>query len=475
MTYQTTLRRTLTPLMLALALAGCVTAPKLDPNSTPAVPSAFKEADSHWTTLPQAAAQPQGEWWKVFGDPTLDDLIARANQGNLSIQAASARLSQARALFKQVDADRALQVSASAGAVRQEGQNSVLSTRNAAGQLEPGSMGQVTLNASYEVDLFGKLSGTSNAASLDAKSREELVASARLVVQTDVAQTYYAIRATDAERNLVRDTVKAYRATQTVTEHLYREGEVSELDYQRIQAQVAETESQALELDQRRATLEHALALLMGEAASNFKLDEAVWDGAPPLIPSGIPSTVLARRPDVLAAENDLLAAQQRIGVAKAAWFPDLSLTSYGGYASSDLHNFFSWSTRAWGIGALANLPILDGGRREAGVNLADAKASESLAEYREHVLTAFKDVEDQLSTLRILEQQSDIQAQAVKASSRATVLSDSRYRNGQVNQLDLLEAQRSELTDRRLAVQVRSQQYQSTIALIRALGGGWG
>ncbi|MBV8464735.1 MAG: efflux transporter outer membrane subunit [Burkholderiales bacterium] len=474
MRYETTLRRSVTPLLLALALAGCATVPKLDANSTPHVPNTFKEADSQWTKLPAAAAQPQGEWWKVFADPTLDNLIARADRDNLSIQAASARLSQARALFKQTDAERSLHVDASAGAVRQEGDNTALGSHNAAGQPEPGSLGQVTLNASYEMDLFGKLAGASNAAALDANSKEALLASTRLIVQTDVAQTYFALRALDAERTLVRDTVKAYRGTQAVTERLYREGEVAELDFQRIQAQVAETESQALELDQRRATLEHALAVLVGEAASDFKLDEAGWDGTLPVIPAGVPSTVLARRPDVLAAESDLLAAETRVGVAKTAWFPSLTLTSYGGYASSQLHDFFRWPLRAWGIGALADLPIFDGGRRTAGINYADAQAGESLAHYREHVLTAFRDVEDQLSTLRILGQQSDVQARAVAASSRATVLSDSRYRNGQVSQLDLLDAQRNELSDRRLAVQVRSQQYQSTIALIRALGGSW-
>ncbi len=474
MRYDTTLRYTVTPLLLALALAGCATMPKLDPGSTPAVPSSFKETNSQWSKLPPAAAQLHGEWWKAFADPALDALITQADHDNLTIQAASARLAQARALFKQADANRALHVDASAGAVRQDGENSPLSTRNAAGRQIPGNMGQVTLNASYEVDLFGRLAGTSNAAALDANSKEALLASTRLIVQTDVAQTYFALRALDTERTLVRDTIKAYRATQAVTERLYREGEVSALDYERIKAQVAETESQALELDQRRATLEHALALLIGEAASNFKLDEARWEGLPPVIPAGIPSTVLARRPDILAAEDSLLAAQARIGVAKTAWLPSLSLTSYGGYASSQLSDLFRWPLRAWGIGALADLPILDGGRRRAGINLADAQASESLANYREQVLTAFKDVEDQLSTLRILDQQSDVQAHAVAASSRATELSDVRYRNGQVSQLDLLDAERSELNDRRLALQIRAQQYQSTIGLIRALGGGW-
>ena len=468
------LRLIATPLLLAMVLAGCASAPRLDSKSTPPVPAAFKETSGEWSALPSSAVQPHGAWWKAFDDAALDELIGRANRDNLTIQAAAARLSQARALYQHAEADRLPQLDAGAGTVRQEGANSPLSKINKAGQLEPGELGQATLNATYEVDIFGRQAGNANATGLDAQSKAALLESTRLIVLTDVAQTYFALRAIDTERALVRDTVQAYRATQSVTERLYREGEVAELDYSRIRAQVAETEAQAFELDQRRATLEHALALLVGEAPADFKLDESAWNNVLPVIPAGVPSAVLVRRPDVLSAASELLAAQARVGVAKTAWFPTISLTANGGYASSELGNLFRWPARAWGVGALVDLPIFDGGRRNAGIQYADAQASESLARYRERVLTAFKDVEDQLSTLRILSSESDVQAQAVAATSRATVLSDSRYRNGLVSQLDLLEAQRSELSDRRLALQVRSQQFQSTIALIRALGGGW-
>jgi multidrug efflux system outer membrane protein len=278
----------------------------------------------------------------------------------------------------------------------------------------------------------------------------------------------------DAERALVRETVSAYQGTLRVTQRRQLAGDIAELDVARVQTELASTESDALALDRRRAELEHALALLTGEAASNFGLRSEPWTTALPSIPAGVPATVLTRRPDVSAAQSTVLAAQARVGVAQAAWFPSISLTASGGYASSELGDLFKGSARAWGIGALMSLPIFDGGRREAGLQNASAQLDEVLAGYREQVLTAFKDVEDQLSALRLLDEQSEVQARAVESARRATTLSDSRYRNGYVSQLDLLDARRSELRNRRQALQVKAAQYQATVGLIRALGGGW-
>jgi multidrug efflux system outer membrane protein len=184
---------------------------------------------------------------------------------------------------------------------------------------------------------------------------------------------------------------------------------------------------------------------------------------------------VLTRRPDVAAAQRTVLASSVRIGVAEAAWFPDLSLTGAAGYASPEIGDLFKWSMRAWGVGALLALPIIDGGRRQAGVDFASAERDATLAQYRERVLVAFKDVEDQLSALKYLADQAAAQERAVSSATRSTALSDVRYRNGYVSQLDLLDAQRSELANRRQSVQVRTARYLSTVGLVRALGGGWG
>ncbi|HET7794547.1 MAG TPA: efflux transporter outer membrane subunit [Rhizobacter sp.] len=463
------LARSLTPLLAALVLAGCAS-PPVEPVAPPATPAAFKSIDGRWAALPPAEAQARGEWWKAFGDPLLDDLVARADLHNTSIQGAAARLAQARALVRATNAERLPQVGVGASVVRQ--------TLPLASGVIPGqavTTGNVGANASWELDLFGRVAKAGDAATLDAQSREALLQSTRLLVQSEVAQTYFAVRALDAERALMRESVAAYRDTLRLTESRYQAGDVGELDLARVRTEVASTESQALALDRRRAELEHALATLMGELPSSFALAEAAdWRGALPQVPPGVPSRVLARRPDVAAAQRAMQAAQVRAGVARTAWFPDVSLTASAGYVSTELSDIFKWSARAWGVGALLSLPVFDGGRREAGVQTADAQWNAAAASYREQVLGAFRDVEDQLSGLSLLADQANAQAQAVEWASRATLLSNTRYRNGYVSQLELLDARRSELSNRRIALQVRSAQYQATVGLIRALGGGW-
>jgi multidrug efflux system outer membrane protein len=459
-------RFALLPVAAALVLAGCASAPPaIETSKLPTPPAAFKEADGRWTVAAPADAQPRGEWWKAFGDPALDELMSQALERNDRIQVAAARLAQAQALVRSTDAQRLPQIGVSGAGSRGT-------------QPQTGTRPQTLLSAgaslSYEVDLFGKLSRATDAAQLDAQSREALLRSAQLLVQADVAQTYFALRALDIQYRIVSDTAAAYQDTLRLTESRFRAGDVAELDVARVRTEAAATESDALAIQAQRAQLEHALAVLAGEAASRFSVTPASWDATLPVIPAGVPSTVLARRPDVAASQRQLLAAQARVGVAQAAWFPDLQLTASGGYASSDLSDLFKWSARTWGIGALLSLPIFDGGRRNAGIQAAKADMDGALASYREQVLVAFKDVEDQLSSLRLLVEQARAESDAVSSASRATALSTSRYRNGFISQLELLDAQRSELRNRREAAQVRAAQYQATVGLIRALGGSW-
>ena len=459
----------LVPLVMALALAGCASGPPIDPSSLPAAPVAFKEGDGRWTVAPPAAAQPRGEWWRAFSDPVLDDLVARADRNNTTIAVAAARLDQARASFKSANANRLPQLGVSASAQRGDG---LIVTNAPAGH--PASIHAVTADLSYEADLFGKFAQASHAASLDARSKEALLQSARLLIQAQTAQSYLALRALDDERDLVRRTLAAYRGTLDLTQRRYRAGDVAELDVTRAETEVAATESEALALDRQRAEIEHAIAVLVGDVPSNFSVAQARWNTALPVIPAGVPATVLTRRPDVAAAEDTMLAEQARVGVAKTAWFPDITLTATGGRASTDLADIFTWSARTWGVGALLSLPIFDGGRREANIAFARGEMDVAVARYREQVLVAFRDVEDQLAALRLLGEQADAQDRAVAASARTTALSDARYRNGLVSQLELLDAQRSELRNRRQALQVKSAQYQATVGLVRALGGGW-
>ena len=459
----------LLPLAAALVLAGCATAlPSLPPSVD--TPPQFKEQprqNEHWTIAQPAEAQSRGTWWKAFNDPVLDQLVERAGAGNTGIQEAAARLAQARALVRGASAERTFQIGLGAAADRGTG----TSTAN---DSAPGTLLQAGVNLSYEVDLFGRLSRTQDAAALDARSREALLQSTRLMVQAEVAQTYLALRATDTERALVNDTATAYADTLRLTQRRFDAGDVAELDVIRIQTELAATEAEVIALDRARAELEHALAVLLGEPVSGFALTPDTTARTLPVIPAGVPATVLARRPDVAAAQASLLAALARVGVAQAAWFPSVSLTGAAGYASPELGDLFKWSARAWGVGALMSLPIFDGGRREAGVQGAQAQFDAAAAQYRGQVLNALREVEDQLSALRLLHEQAQAQGRAVSAAQRASAISETRYRNGLVSQLELLDARRNELLNRRQAQRVEAAQQQATVRLVRAIGGGW-
>lgn len=451
-------------ILAALVAVGCSTPPAIDSSRLPSIPPAFAGDGGRWTQAPPADVPASGQWWKAFGDPVLDQLVAGAMERNDRIQGAAARLEQARALLRVVEARRSPVVALSAGGFRGT-------------QPDTGPLALTTLNAgaslSYELDVFGRIARATDAAGLDVRAREALLASARLLIQAEVAQTYFALRALDIETDIVRETVTAYGDTLRLTESRYKAGDVAELDVARVRTEQATAQSQEIAIRRERADLEHALAVLVGEVASTFSLPAGPAAATVPTIPAGVPGTVLARRPDVGAAQRQLLAAQARVGVAQAAWFPEVQLTASGGFASPELGDLFKWSARAWGIGALLSLPVFDG-RREASIAAATAEMDGALSAYREQLLVAFKDVEDQLSSLRLLHEQLQAEAVAVASAGRATALSRARYRNGFIGQLELLDAQRNELRSRRMETQIRGAQFQATVRLIRALGGSW-
>ncbi|MFG6412481.1 efflux transporter outer membrane subunit [Roseateles sp. DC23W] len=447
----------LTSLFAALLLAGCASVGSVDPSQLPQAPEAYKAAAGN--DAPALTAS----WWQPFADPVLDDLVTRAMAANTTVQSAANRLAQARAVLGSAQASRLPQAGVSAGANRGATPGASTATQYSAG-----------LNLAYELDLGGRLLHERNAAALDVQAREQLLADARLLVQANVARGYLALRALDTERDIVKGTVAAYGETLSLTEKRARAGDVADLDLARVQAELAANEAEALSLDRRRVELETALAVLLGEPASNFRLTPKAWTTALPGVPAGLPSELLQRRPDLAAARSQLEAAQARVGVARAAWWPSLSLTAQGGGVSSEVSNLLRSGASTWGIGLLGALPIFDGGRREAGINAAKAQLDGSTIAFREQFLLALKDVEDQLSALSLLQAQQQASARAVSAAGQALKLSDARYRNGFVSQLELLDARRSELANKRAALQVRSAQYQATVGLIRALGGGW-
>ncbi len=464
--------RLLVSLSLAAALlSGCAAAP-LRQAALPAPPASFAGVQAAGPATPPPAS---GQWWKVFNDPVLDDLIARATAGNTDLKLADAHLEQARALLKSAHASLWPQADIAYSPSR----STYLQPANPQGSGKAANSHSLDLELSYEVDLSGRLSKASHAARLDARSSEALLADTRLLIQSRVAQSYFALRALDEDRTIVADTLSAYRQSLDVTQKRFREGDVAELDVARLQTEVATTEAEGLALDQQRAQLTHALAALVGDTATGFDVQAQGWNGEPwaaavPVIPAGIPSQVLQQRPDVVAAQAQLDAAALRVGVARAAWFPTLNLTAQGGYVSSDLDHLFDEGSKSFTLTGILAQAIFDGGRRNAAIDYAKGGLDVAFAGYHASVLTAFQDVEDQLSDLDYLRRQQGAEDQAVAAANRAYTLSQSRYREGSSSQLEVLDAQRSLLAIRRQALRVRAAQYQSSVGLIRAIGGAW-
>jgi multidrug efflux system outer membrane protein len=300
----------------------------------------------------------------------------------------------------------------------------------------------------------------------------------QLALQADVAQTYFALRQTDEELGLLRDTLKLREDSVRLLQRRFDLGETNELDLSRAKTELATARSDSIALERQRGQLEHGLAVLLGKAPAAFSLAAAPLATALPVIPAGLPSSLLERRPDIAAASRGMAAANARIGIAKAAFFPVLNLTAFGGFESGELHDLFNWSSRTWALGPLfgtiLNMPIIDGGRNQANLERSYAVLEESVASYRQQVLVAFSEVEDNLVNVRTLDDQGQATRDAVASASRAFTIAQARYRAGATGYLDVIDSQRSLLSVQRLETQIKGARATSTVALIRALGGGW-
>jgi multidrug efflux system outer membrane protein len=466
--------RKLAPLVAALVLAGCA-APEFH-QPLVATPAAFKEdtGGGKWKPAQPAEAQARGEWWKAFHDARLDLLVAEATAANQNLAAAAARVKQARALAGVARADRSPQVGLQAGA--QRGRDSAVAQGLAPGTaVAPGNVFQAGLGVGYEVDLFGRVASNVSAAQADAAGSEATFRSVLLALQADVAQTWLRLRGTDAELELLGQTVGLREESVRITQRRFELGQIGELDLARAKSELALTRADAVALSRQRSQLEHALAVLLGRPAAAFAaVRDPLPEGGLPAIPAGLPSALLERRPDIAAAQRAMIAANARIGVARAARFPLLQLTGAGGGESADLSDLFKWSSRSWLLGAALSLPIVDGGRGRANVERSEAVLEEAVAVYRQDVLSAFAEVEDNLAGLRTLAEQAQEIDAAQAAAQRSADLADKLYRGGRSSYLDLLDAQRNLAGAQRTAVQLRSARALTTVALIRALGGGW-
>lgn len=462
----------LLPLMAALVMAGCSSVPAMKAPMVP-VPAAYKEAaapltaadGSAWKVAQPAENQARGQWWLAFKDPVLDELVAQATEANADLAVAAARVKQARALAGIAASERALRVDAGIGAQRAGSPTVPAATTY-----------QAQLSASYELDLFGRIGANVAAARLDAAAQEATYRSVLLALQADVAQTYYRIRSTDAEMAALAQSSGLRAQSVKINQSRFDNGDIGEFDLVRAKTELAAARAEEIGLQRQRATLEHALAVLLGKPAAAFaEAANPLQDNAGlPVIPAGLPSQLLERRPDVSAAQRAMAASNARIGVARAAMFPSLSLSAAGGGASVALSNVLKMSGHSWLLGALLSMPVLDGGRNQANIARSEAALEESVAAYRQSVLVAFADVEDNLAGLRILASQAEQVEAGVVYARRSADLAQKLYDAGRSSYLDLIDAQRNLAAAERSAAQLRGSRAVTTVALIRALGGGW-
>jgi len=441
---------------------------------TNAFPEAYKAAAlGQWKEGRPLDDVPKANWWAVFGDPDLNELEARAVESNQNLKAAVARVGEARATARVARADLLPNVSLDPSYLRQRyspNQNPSF------GNITANSF-NVPLDLSYEVDLWGRVRRGFESARADAQASLADYYNVLLTLQADVAQNYFALRAIDAEVRTVTATVGLRKEQVQLVRRRFEDGIGNELDVARAETELATTEAEAASLGQRRTQLENALGILIGRNPSTFRLPGLInsnWRPEPPSIPAGLPAELLERRPDVAQAERQLAAANARIGVAKGAFFPVISLTASGGYLSGELQTLFNWDSRVWSIGPSVSLPIFAGGRNRAGYRRAQAALQESAARYRQQVLVAFGDVENSLAGIRYLAEQSAAQERAVVSARRAADLATERYRSGIVSYLDVVDAERQALQVEQVNDQLIGQRLNATVQLIKALGGGW-
>ena len=460
--------RRLWPLMTLALMAGCSQAPAYQPPQI-ALPQHFREAGP-WVPAAPAAPPRANGWWRALGDPALDQLEARLDSDNPDLQAALARHRAAIATLGEARAATlpTVGIGAEATASRQSDH------RPLRGANQPDLYGIDTLgvSASYEVDLWGRVSNIVQGAQAKAVASADDVAAVRLALEADLASGMIALRGVDDEIGILDDAVAAYRRADEVTRHRFDGGIASGIDVGRADAQLADAEAQLADLRNIRAGVDHAMARLVGAQASTLTISPATVRLVPLAFPAVMPSTLLQRRPDVAAAERRMYAANRAIGVAKAAWFPAIGLGGDAGFQSTALAGLVSAPNIMWSIGPQVVATVFDGGRRHAQLAAARANWDEATSQYRATVLTAVQQVEDGLSRWRRLGEEGEAEDRAAAAAGQAARLSYDRYVKGAANLLDVVIAQNAELSARRRAEQIHTQRLAVSVALVRALGG---
>ena len=456
-----------------VSTSACAVGPHYAQPQVP-VPSVYKETAIADGALLQPA-QPRDHlsregWWELFGHVQLNELEARMMRSNPSLAEAEARVRQARALVRQ---DRSAYFPAVTGTTSATRTRSGASARTGAagGTLTEFALGA---DASWEPDLWGRIRNTVSSGRASAQAAAGDLESTRLSLGAELAADYFQLRSFDAELALFDQTIEAFKRAATLTRNQYDAGIVSRADVEQASAQLASAQAQATEVRLQRAQVEHAIAVLIGEPPATLSLAPVPLEGEPPLVPPDLPSRVLERRPDVAAAERRVAAANAQIGIASAAFFPAVTLGGAGGFQATQLRQWLSWPTRVWSVGPALALTLFDGGARRAAKAHAVAGYDVTVAVYRETVLVAFQDVEDNLAAERLLAAEGEQQRVAVAAAQRSVDISLNQYRAGLVSYLQVATQQTALLTNQRTAVSLTARRFAAAVQLVRALGGGW-
>jgi NodT family efflux transporter outer membrane factor (OMF) lipoprotein len=473
--------RALTPRALTLAvaaglgtlLAGCAVGPDYKTPTTP-VPASYKEAAPGWKVAQPADQHDRGQWWTIYDDAQLNALEDKLNTSNQTVAQSAAAYRQARALVGEARAAYFPVISGSAGMTRSGNGASATASSMSGARANINNSYNVSLDASWEPDLWGKVSRTVGAQEASQQGAAATLANTRLSAQGTLAQTYFSLRSLDAMQKLLDDTVLAYEKSLKLTQNQYAQGVAARSDVIQAQTQLQSAQAAAIDNGIARAQDAHAIAVLVGEPASTFSIPPSPLTATPPAVPAQMPSALLERRPDIAAAERAAKAANEQIGVAIAAFFPSLTLSVGGGYQNSILSQLLTTPARFWTLGPQLAGTIFDGGLRSAQTEAARATYDQDVAAYRQTVLAAFQDVEDNLASQRILEQEIGVQQQAVASAQQALDIVTNQYKSGTVAYLTVLTAQTTAFTAEQKLASLAGERMVSSVGLVKALGGGW-
>jgi len=464
----------------ALSITGCAVGPDYEKPSAPQ-PAAYKEQAGWKPSEPQDTIE-RGSWWSIYKDPVLDGLEKRIDISNQTLKASEAAYRQARAAVDAARAGYLPAITASGSGTRSHSGrgssgNTAFTTSNgttfSAGSSTSNSY-SASLGASWEPDIWGKISRTVEGDIATAQASAADLAGARLSAQATLAIDYFELRYQDELKRLLERTVSDYQRSLEITQNQYNVGVAAKADVLSAQTQLMNAQTSLINTGVARATLEHAIAVLAGDAPGNMSIDPGPLTTDVPVVPTGLPSTLLERRPDIAAAERQMAAANAQVGVAIAAYFPTISLSASDGFSGASLAHLISSPNNVWSLGANLAGTIFDAGLRSAQVEQARATFDQSVANYRQTVLSGFQQVEDELATLRILAQQSLVETEVVKTAQEATRLTLNQYKSGIVPYSSVITAQATELSTEETALNVIQNRLVASATLIEAVGGGW-